>query len=420
MIETIVQQGGSLCQGTDLSSEEATANELPTLVTVWRRDLVCEHANDACREWFGRPSNAIVGSHLRDVLGERVFAVYHPAIETVLGGREQRLGKASDRLEGAFGRATATCIPRLGAAGEVLGFVMQVRDRAPALDTRRRLSLASLVYDCMREGVIVADLDGVIVSVNPAFTALTGYTASEAIGRTAVSLGLDVTSDSGREAVRRELARTGAWRGDSWSRRRNGELFLAEQTVTLARGPDGREVHTVALFHDVTETRRDLHRLRQAARRDALTGLANRSALVERLDELTRVAERAHQPFAVLFVDLDGFKTVNDRYGHDAGDVVLQVVAMRLSTSVREGDLVARLAGDEFVVVIESRDVAVGTAEIASRIRRSIRRPMPVGHTTIAVSASVGQAMFPDDDTTTAGLIARADARMYRTKHRRR
>ena len=132
------------------------------------------------------------------------------------------------------------------------------------------------------------------------------------------------------------------------------------------------------------------------------------------------MAERAHQPFAVLFVDLDGFKTVNDRYGHDAGDVVLQVVARRFSTSVREGDLVARLAGDEFVVVIESRDVAVGTAEIASRIRRSIRRPMPVGHTTIAVSASVGQAMFPDDDTTTAGLIARADARMYRTKHRRR
>ena len=391
----------------------------PTLVTVWRRDLVCEQANEACRDWFGRSPGAIVGTHLRDLLGDRAFAINHPAIEGVLAGREQRLEGALDGSGRGIGWADASVIPRLDAGGDVLGFVMQVSDRAPVAEVWRGLSLASLVYDCMREGVIVADLDGVIVSVNPAFTALTGYAASEVIGRTTVSLGFDGASDAGREAIRREVANKGVWRGDAWSRRRNGDVFLAEQTVTLARGPDGRGMHTVALFHDVTQTRRDLHRLHQAVRRDALTGLANRSALIERLDALTRATDRARGPFAVLFVDLDGFKTVNDRCGHDTGDVVLQVVAMRLGASVREGDLVTRLAGDEFVVVIESLDVATSVAGIASRIRRSIRRPIPVGDMMISVQASVGQAMFPDDSTTTPGLIARADARMYRMKDRR-
>ena len=426
MIDAILRSDRTCRHEPESASDGTILGARPTLVTVWRRDLVCDHANGASRDWFGLSPDEIVGSRLRDLLGDRLFEISHPFIEGALAGREQR-------FEGAFagpdepcgqagpcGQAVASYIPRFDGAGDVLGFVMQVVDGTPAAEARRVLSVASLVYDCMREGVIVADLDGMIVSVNPAFTALTGYAAADVTGRTSRSLGFDGASDAAREAIRREISATGVWRGDLWSRRRNGEAFLVEQTMTLAHGPDGRVMHTVALFHDVTESRRDLHRLNQQARRDALTGLANRSVLLERLDGLTRNTDREPPRFAVLFVDLDGFKTVNDRLGHDAGDLVLRMVAMRLTASVREGDLVARLAGDEFVVVVESRDVASGAAEIASRIRRAIRRPIPFGDATISVQASVGQAMFPDDGTTPPGLIACADTRMYAVKSDRR
>ncbi len=432
MIVAIVRSDRTCRQEPASESEETGLGVRPTLVTVWRRDLVCDHVNGASRDWFGLSPDKVVGAHLRDLLGDRLFEINHPFIEGALAGREQRFEGAFTGPDGPCerdgscgqadprGLAVASYIPRFDGAGDVLGFVMQVVDGTPVADARRALSLASLVYDCMREGVIVADLDGMIVSVNPAFTALTGYAAADVTGRTSRSLGFDGASDAAREAIRREISATGVWRGDLWSRRRNGEVFLVEQTMTLAHGPDGRVMHTVALFHDVTESRRDLHRLNQQARRDALTGLANRSVLLERLDGLTRTTDREPPRFAVLFVDLDGFKTVNDRCGHDAGDLVLQVVAMRLTASVREGDLVARLAGDEFVVVVESRDVASGAAEIVSRIRRAIRRPSPFGDATISVQASVGQAMFPDDGTTPPGLIACADTRMYSVKSDRR
>ena len=350
-----------------------------------------------------------------------MFAISHPSIEGGLAGREQRFESPFTRPDGRSGRALVSVIPRFDGDGEVPGFVMQVLDATTVASGHRVPSVAALVYDCMLEGVVVADPDGPIVAVNPAFTTLTGYASAEVVGSASCHLGFEGTSDATRSLIRREVVSRGVWRGDVWCRRKNGESFLAEQTVTLApHGLDGRSAHIVTFFRDVTEARRDLHRLSQMARRDALTGLDNRSVILERLDELTQRSGRTKASFAVLFIDLDGFKTVNDRCGHDVGDMVLQVIAMRLTASVRQQDLVARLAGDEFLVILEGRDIARGAAEAASRIREAVGRPIPFGDRTISVEASVGQAMFPEDSVTAPGLIARADARMYRMKNERK
>ena len=385
------------------------------MVAFWRADLTCAFANGAYLEWFGRAPDAMFGIHLRTLLGDVLFEQNRRFIEGALEGREQQFERTLVKADGSSGRTLASYIPRFNEAGQVLGFVAQVLDISPLEETRRSLALSALVMDCMAEGVIVTDLAGTIVSVNPAFTSITGFESSEVVGQTTHFLGLDRRIETFREMIVQAVRNVGYWRGDIRSTRKDGTSFIAEQTTTIALGADKEPLHYVSLFHDVTEARANLDLISRQATTDPLTGLHNRGALMKKLEALTASAAG----FALLFIDLDQFKAINDRHGHAAGDQVLRVTAHRLRNEFRDHDFVARLAGDEFVVIV-TREAALRTPlELCSRVEQALCGPIGLDGETLLSGSSVGMASYPSDGRTADELLAQADMAMYAAKRAR-
>jgi diguanylate cyclase (GGDEF)-like protein/PAS domain S-box-containing protein len=285
-------------------------------------------------------------------------------------------------------------------------------------DVQARLQLAAAVIEHTREAVMVADARGRVVSVNPAFCNLTGYAAAQAVGRHVRFL---AAGRRGR-AVYREMwaavQRNGHWQGELWHRRRNGEAFPAWQTVSGVR--HGRALHYVALFSDIGPLKQAEQRLLHLAHHDALTGLPNRLQFENDLARSLQRAWRQGQQIALLFIDLDCFKLVNDTLGHAAGDELLRVVAARLRAVVRAEDAVARLGGDEFTVVLEEVDGAAGAALAAAKLLEAVAAPTVLQGRAVSVSASIGIALFPAHGADAGALMQAADAAMYRAKRQGR
>ena len=275
--------------------------------------------------------------------------------------------------------------------------------------------LAASVFHNAIEGIVITDASGTIVSVNPAFTEITGYSAEEAIGQTPRLL----KSNRHDEAFYREMWRTiesdGQWKGQIWNRRKSGEVFLESQTIRKLLGEDG-VVRFVAVFNDITDQWRKDQRIEYLAFYDSLTGLANRSLLNDRIHHAIALAERSGNSVAVLMLDLDRFKTINDSFGHDQGDKLLQIVGARLKQAARDTDTVARLGGDEFVILLENPGRPDEVATIAARVVDSIAEPTLLGGISLRVEASVGVAIYPADGTDAATLLKNADTAMYEAK----
>ncbi len=396
-------------------SADLIADALPAMIAYWDRNLICRFANGAYSEWFGRSPDQMLGCHLAELLGDHLFALNQPYVSAALEGREQRFQRTLQKPDGTSGHTLASYLPRRDETGALTGFIAQVVDVTPVENARRALSLAALVFDSMIEAVVVATLDDRIVSVNAAFTIITGYEPAECVGRTTHFLGLDRGDDEFRSHVKSMVAQNGFWRGDVRSTRKTGEHFLAEQTTSIAADHDGKPAYYVSLFRDVTEDRRARDQLNRLASHDCLTMLPNRAALSERLRILTQ-SEAA--PFSLLFIDLDGFKPINDRYGHEYGDHVLQVVARRLVAGLRENDFVARQAGDEFVAILARGNEQFRDMDIQARLKRTIAEPITLGANTISVQASIGVARHPEHGRTPAALLAKADVAMYKVKRR--
>ncbi|HYD96853.1 MAG TPA: EAL domain-containing protein [Noviherbaspirillum sp.] len=275
--------------------------------------------------------------------------------------------------------------------------------------------LAASVFHNAIEGIVITDAKGRIVSVNPAFTEITGYTAEEAIGETPRLL----KSNRHDEQFYREMWATiesaGQWKGKIWNRRKCGEVFLESQTIRRLRGEDG-VIRYVAVFNDITEQWRKDQRIEHLAFYDSLTGLANRSLLNDRIQHSIALAERSGSGLAVLVLDLDRFKNINDTLGHDQGDKLLQIVSERLRKVARETDTVARLGGDEFVLLLENPGRPEEIGAVAARVVECIAEPMVLGGVTLCVEGSLGVAIYPIDGEDAASLMKNADTAMYDAK----
>ncbi len=278
------------------------------------------------------------------------------------------------------------------------------------------LRLAASVFENTAEGIMVTDIAGTIVSVNPAFTAITGYGSDEAIGRTPSLLKSDHHPPQFYTAMWQELRTTGFWEGQVWNRRKDGEAFLEWQTISVVPGQDGQPLRYVAVFNDVTELHHKDERLRHQAYHDALTGLPNRLLLQDRLRHAIDVAARNGEAVAVLVLDLDNFKLINDSLGHDVGDQLLQVIASRLSGSLRQSDTVARTGGDEFVAVLADFSDASEVAHSAERIIEALAAPIPLAGQELHSGGSIGIALYPQDATDPLALMKSADMAMYQAK----
>jgi diguanylate cyclase (GGDEF)-like protein/PAS domain S-box-containing protein len=299
---------------------------------------------------------------------------------------------------------------------DTLLLLEQRRGEAERVHADRDQHLNAKVFDSSNEAVIITDVEQRIVAVNPAFTRITGYFPEEVLGRKPSMLASGRHPPSFYEQMWQAIQRTGHWQGDIWNRRKSGETFPEWETISAVRDKDGKLTHYVALFSDISERKAAEDQLVFVAYHDALTGLPNRVLMQDRLSVAVAAARRNNESVALLVVDLDRFKEVNDWMGHLAGDELLRLSAKRLQVSVREADTVGRLGGDEFMVVLPGVKGGADAAQVARKILATIGTPFFIEGSAVNVTASIGIALFPADGDDIEALVRSADAAMYRVK----
>ncbi|MDE2599507.1 MAG: EAL domain-containing protein [Rhodocyclaceae bacterium] len=282
--------------------------------------------------------------------------------------------------------------------------------------TEEQLHLAAMVYSASTEAIFVSDASNYLIAVNPAFEHLTGYTAREVIGRPASFLKAERNPPDLPERINEALTSTGHWQGDVWSRRKNGEIYAESLTITAISDDNGNPRYHVALFSDITEKKNTEQAVWQQANNDALTNLPNRRLFRDRLVQDIARAGRARQQIALLFIDLDHFKQVNDVLGHDAGDTLLIEASQRIRACVRDSDTVARLGGDEFTVILYGGDCVAVAERVCEQILFSLTQPFTLGKEKAYISASIGITLYPNDAKDIENLLKNADQAMYAAK----
>ncbi|MCU7919469.1 MAG: EAL domain-containing protein [Candidatus Thiodiazotropha sp. (ex Epidulcina cf. delphinae)] len=285
---------------------------------------------------------------------------------------------------------------------------------------QEKVRLAERAFQNTAEGIIVTDAKANIVSVNPAFETITGYIANDVIGINPRILKSGHHDAAFYKEIWTTLQKTGHWRGEIWNRRRNGEVFPEWLTISTVKDTQQRITHYVGVFSDITQIKEAQDQINFLAHHDALTRLPNRALLRERLNHALMHAQREDSSLALLFLDLDRFKTVNDSLGHPIGDQVLQKMSRRISSVIRASDTLARLGGDEFILLLEEKTNAQHAAVVARKLIGLFSDPMTITRHELVVTASIGISIFPNDGDDPDILIRHADRAMYEAKQQGR
>ncbi|BAE51052.1 diguanylate cyclase domain-containing protein [Paramagnetospirillum magneticum] len=296
-----------------------------------------------------------------------------------------------------------------------LAWIYDITERKAA---EQQILLAAKVLETVTEAVVITDADNRIIFVNPAFTTITEYTKEEVRGKNPSFLSSGRHDPEFYAGLWQVLSVSGHWAGEIWNRRKSGAFYAEWLSINALRDVSGAITHFVAVFSDITHRKEDEERIWRQANYDALTGLPNRSLFVDRLNQAVRQSKRDKKRFALMFLDLDGFKAVNDTLGHAAGDVLLQQTAARLHQCMRATDTLARLAGDEFVVILEGVHDRDNPALVAGKILATLSKPYDLEVGTAHVRGSIGIALYPEDAADGPALIRRADTAMYAVKRR--
>ena len=311
---------------------------------------------------------------------------------------------------------TIEAVPMLDAAtGDTIWDAMatDVTDRMVA---EMRFRLLANVFETTREGIIVTGPDTVIVEVNDAFTHITGYAREDAIGKKAKILKSDQHPPEFYTHLWQSVTDHGHWSGEIWNRRKDGEMFPEWLSISQIIDVQGRPTHFVGIFSDISQIKQHERQLEHIAHHDALTGIPNRVLLADRMDQALFHCRRDGKLLGVCYLDLDGFKPVNDTMGHDAGDRVLIEIANRLCKTVRGGDTVARLGGDEFVILLQGMEKPEEVIIALHRLLETISQPVIVVGKSFVITASIGCTIFPHDDEDADTLLRHADQAMYVAK----
>ncbi|GEO81233.1 diguanylate cyclase domain-containing protein [Pararhodospirillum oryzae] len=303
-----------------------------------------------------------------------------------------------------------------GSGRDVPQVVISVKDVTDALAAERSLRIAQAVFDHTAEGIMVLDAQDRIVRVNSAFSVITGYAPEEVIGRSPELLRSGHHPPAFFEQMHAALRARGRWEGEVWNRRKDGEMYVEWLHLTALPEGEGEPGGLVASFSDITRRKAAEDVILHQATYDALTDLPNRRLFDDRLDVTLATALRHDRRFALMYVDLDHFKAVNDTLGHAAGDMLLAEAARRMVGCVRSADTVARLGGDEFAIILNDLDRGNRVEEVAQRVRRALEHPFALTEGPALVSASIGAAVHPQDGLTAADLRRAADRALYAAK----
>jgi len=396
-----------------------TALELAPVVAVHSMDRagIIRFWNHASEELYGIRAADAIGRAFRDV-------VFHPGRQTEFEDviatiwRTGQAPQASDWLvQSTVGRRhwVYSCyypVKHDHVMEEI--FCMEV-DITARKEAETSLAQAAQVFQNARDAIIMMDVQYRVRAVNGAFTSITGHAPEQIIGHTLASLGWGV-DDGFYERIWAELEGTDHWEGELASARSNGQRYPVRVTLTAIRDAHGDVSSYMAMLSDISERKRIEEQVSHQAEHDALTGLPNRILFLDRLHQALATWRRQGSCSAVMFLDLDKFKAINDTYGHQAGDVVLREVAARVCACVRQVDTISRLGGDEFVVLLSDIKGADQAAHVAVAITQAVALPIDIGAQEVTLSASVGIALCPDDGADVETLLHHADVAMYHAK----
>nr|WP_153810962.1 EAL domain-containing protein [Paraglaciecola arctica] len=281
----------------------------------------------------------------------------------------------------------------------------------------RKLKRAASVFSHSNEGIMITDATATITEVNDTFSRITGYTSEEVLGKYPRILQSGRHSSEFYDEMWTTLKTQDRWSGELWNRRKNGDVFPAMLTISIVRNAAGLVQHYVSLYTDITTMKAYQGQLEHIAHYDLLTNLPNRVLLADRLSHAMAQCQRRNQSLAVAFMDLDGFKKVNDNYGHNVGDELLIALSQRMKEALRESDTLARIGGDEFVAVIVDLETFEDSQPVLERLLKAAADPVTLGGNLIQVSASIGVTLYPQDGSDADQLMRHADQAMYVAKH---
>ncbi|MCF6290344.1 MAG: EAL domain-containing protein [Desulfobacterales bacterium] len=330
------------------------------------------------------------------------------------------LAVALDKEKKAIQKATAASVAaeQEHKRATELQEIIKIRDQeiAKRKEYQKKLDLAAEIIENTIEGIVLTDPDGVIEQVNPGFTAITGYGPAEVLGQTPHILMSAHHKQRFYEDMWNTLLAHGSWRGEIWSKRKSGEVYPQWLSITVLKDQEGETTHYVGLFHDISELKKSQQRLEYMAYYDTLTGLPNRTLFSNRLEKAFTMANRGQQMIAIVYLDIDDFKNINDTLGHNIGDLFLREAARVLNGFCRNEDTVARTGGDDFLFMFQGVNDIDGAATIVRRILAAFETPFQVQNHELFVSASAGITVYPDDGKDVETLIRNADMAMYGAK----
>lgn len=386
---------------------------LPAAVLMLDENGILMNLNRQAEAFFGQPAKNIQQRPLRTFITGDAFRRLSRGLEALRRNpaQVQSIGFLELRELQPFSLTLSQVSP-----GCLLGVIQDLSSQMVATHSER---MAHFALDQLREGVLITDERGTILRVNQAFTEISGYTAAEAIGKTPALL------HSGRhlprfyESMWSRLQTHGWWSGEVWNRRKNGEIYPEWLQINRIQEPLTQQSFYVALFSDITERKAHQSSLDRLAHYDALTGLPNRRFFEHTLEnQLNRARKNDSHILAILFVDLDKFKEVNDRYGHQEGDLILKEAAQRITACIRDTDMVARIGGDEFLLTLNRLLDPQTAQEIADKVIAALQRPYVIENRQHRLTASIGIAFFPEHGLNVEDLMRRADSAMYKAKAR--
>ncbi len=391
-------------------------NHSPVGIFHYDTNLVITYCNECFADILRNSVDNIVGSNMKTLKDQSIL----PPLSNALKGEMVHYeGQYCTTLSNAIIWIDMTCAPSRDETGRIVGGIAIIRDITERKQAEEMLRIGAIAFES-QAGMIVTDPNAVILRVNRAFTTLTGYSAQEVLGQMPNLLSSGRHDKTFFQALWGSLKKAGYWQGEIWNRRKNGMIVAEWLTIFAVTAPDGSITHYVGTYSDITENKDAVAEIHRLAYYDPLTHLPNRRLLQDRLDQGLAATTRNGLHGAILFLDLDNFKTLNDTRGHDAGDQLLVEVAKRLRASVRESDIVGRLGGDEFVVLLEGLSAEAEVAAMVSKrvgekVLDALAHPYNFNGYEHHCTASIGIRLYRERETVEE-LFRHADLAMYQAK----
>lgn len=391
-------------------------DNLPQRIYLKDRQSTYLSCNQRYAEDMGLDVDSIIGKQDNELYPEQIAAQMHQDDERIMSSGISDEREEVYRFNEKSILVHTIKIPVINQQGECQALLCIFWDITEEKEAENRLRQSATVFENTADGVIVTDLYNKILAVNKAFTEITGYSESETLGMKTSFRRSGRHQKDFYESMWRSIKTNGRWQGEIWNRRKSGEIYPEWMNISVVRDQTGQASNYVAVFSDITQIKRSQMQLDHMANHDPLTDLPNRTLLDDRLHQAIFRAKRHGNEIAVLFIDLDRFKNVNDTLGHPVGDKLLQEVAQRLQGLLRNQDTVARLGGDEFIILIEDLDRPDLAESVACKVIEAMSMPFHVADKEFFIGASIGISIFPEDGLEAATLIQHADAAMYRAK----